>query len=171
MGGSPWEVVTLKLSVGDGSGSMPNSFGPYTCSFEIFLLFCSLMDARVHSIPDLEVNRCLVWAEGFCYKKGWLVPLEMGLSRRMLRHLSKVSSRDGATLFASISRVGFCLRLLSSFSFMPMRRCVFFLAHTLAQTLAFYLLLEVQVLGGLVISPVLNEWWLPHWLGHLSSVR
>ena len=36
MGGSPWLVVTLKLSVGDDSSSVPNSFGPYTCSFEIF---------------------------------------------------------------------------------------------------------------------------------------
>ena len=79
MGGSPWWVVALKLLVGDGSGSVPNSFGPYTCSFEISLLFCSLMDAWVRSIPDLEVNRHLVWAGGFCCKKEWLVPLEMGV--------------------------------------------------------------------------------------------
>ena len=56
VGGSPWWVVTLKLFMGDGLGFVPNSFGPYTCSFEIlFFLFCSLMDAWVCSIPGLEV--------------------------------------------------------------------------------------------------------------------
>ena len=117
MDGSPWWVVTLKLSVGCGLGSMPNFLGPYTYSFEALIFFCSLVDTQVCFIPGLEVIGAWFGLEAFAVGKRWLAPLEMWASQPHVPTLLQgvVGIR---LLYVPFSSTNFYLRLLSSLFFL-----------------------------------------------------
>lgn len=84
----------------------------------------------------------------FAARKGWLVPLECGLPRHMLRLLPKYVVWIGL-FHASLSRASFCLRLLSSLFLLCPCMYAYFAGLTLSLTLAFYLRL-----GG--VGPLQN---------------
>ena len=136
--------------------------GPAPALSRFSFLFCPLMDARVRSIPNFVGNRHLVWAGGFCCRKGWLVPSEMWATQaRAPTPLQDVVGIRMAR--ASLSSANFCLHLLSACFLLCQCEIAFSFWLTLSVALSFCLPLGgAGPLWSLDTSPY------PQWMVVLS---